>query len=177
MYEIFKITVVAIALSMDTFSVSLSLGTANITKKDSFLLSIIVGIMHFIMPLIGLVIGSIILEKINVNAHLLLAFIFLTLIIKMIHDLFVEKNDQINLSLLGIFVYAFSVSLDAFSTGIGLSAITNKYLISSTIFMFISSLFTLLGIKFGKMVNKKIGKVSSIIGIIILIITVICLII
>ena len=51
MKEIITLFIIAIALSMDTFSLSLGIGTSNITKKRMLIFSIIVGIMHFIMPI------------------------------------------------------------------------------------------------------------------------------
>ena len=170
MPEIIPILIIAIALSMDTFSFSLSLGTANIKIKNGLILSTIIGIMHFIMPLLGMIIGKFILELLPFDHDFLLGIIFLILSFKMIYDLFLENDDQINMNLLGMFIVSFSVSFDAFTTGIGLLAITNKILLSTTIFMIISYIFTLFGILIGKYVNQKIGKLSSVFGIIILII-------
>ena len=48
------IFLIAIALSMDAFSLSLAYGTLGLTKKEVNKLSVIVGIYHFFMPLIGL---------------------------------------------------------------------------------------------------------------------------
>ena len=170
MQEIYIIILIAIALSMDTFSVALSLGTANIKIKKAIILSITVGIFHFIMPLIGMKIGKNILVLLPFDHEYFLGIIFLVLSMKMIYDLFIEKKESINLNILGIIVFSLTVSFDAFTTGLGLIAITNNILLSISIFMIISYLFTIFGILIGKYVNKKIGKLSSILGIIILII-------
>ena len=61
MYSIIMLFTIGIALSMDTFSLSLSIGTLNIKSKKIILIAIIVGIMHFIMPLIGMLIGKAVL--------------------------------------------------------------------------------------------------------------------
>ncbi|UKI27225.1 MAG: hypothetical protein L6V91_00695 [Bacilli bacterium] len=50
---------------MDAFSLALIYGTQGITKKHKVLLSVIVGAYHFIMPLIGTGIGSLITSKNN----------------------------------------------------------------------------------------------------------------
>ena len=168
MQEILSILLVAVALSMDTFSVSLSLGTANIEIKKGLFLSTVTGIMHFIMPLLGMVIGTFLLSFLPFEHDFFLGIIFLILGIKMIYDLFIEKEENISLNLLGIFLFSISVSFDAFTTGIGLPVITDKILVATLIFLLVSYLFTILGIILGKFVNQKIGKLSSIIGIIIL---------
>ena len=168
MQEILSILLIAVALSMDTFSVSLSLGTANIEIKKGLILSTVTGIMHFIMPLLGMLIGNFLLDKLPFEHDFFLGIIFLILAFKMIYDFFVEKEENIKLNLLGIFLFSVSVSIDAFTTGIGLPAITNKIVTATLIFMVISYIFTLCGILLGKYVNKKLGKISAIIGIVIL---------
>ena len=170
MHEILEIVVIAVALSMDTLSVSLSLGTVDIEMKKGVLLSTIVGIMHFIMPLLGVFIGNYILKLLPFDHDFFLGIIFLILAFKMIYELFIENKESINMNILGMLLFSLSVSFDSFTTGIGLLAITNKILLSTIIFMIISYLFTLFGILIGKYVNHKIGKLSSIFGIIILII-------
>jgi putative Mn2+ efflux pump MntP len=55
--NLFIILVIAISLSMDAFSLSLAYGTLDIDKKNIYTLSIIVGIYHFFMPLIGYFVG------------------------------------------------------------------------------------------------------------------------
>ena len=51
-----SIFLIGLALSMDAFSISLSIGLNNISKLKRIFIPIIVGIMHFIMPLQILVI-------------------------------------------------------------------------------------------------------------------------
>ena len=58
MKEFLNILSIAIALSMDTFSLSLSLGTYNISYKKIFQISFTVGLMHFLMPLFGDFLGE-----------------------------------------------------------------------------------------------------------------------
>ena len=43
----FSILLIGIALSMDTFSLSLGVGTFNISTKKSLKLALIVGVFHF----------------------------------------------------------------------------------------------------------------------------------
>ena len=50
MQELLSILIIGIALSMDTFSLSLSVGTLKITNKKAVFLASIVGCMHFFMP-------------------------------------------------------------------------------------------------------------------------------
>ena len=79
MQEITSILLIAVALSMDTFSVSLSLGTANIDLKKGILLSTVTGIMHFVMPFLGMMIGNFLLEILHFKHDFFLGIIFLVL--------------------------------------------------------------------------------------------------
>ena len=62
---------VGISLSMDAFSLSLAYGTINLNKRQELTLSLIVGLYHFVMPLIGLFFGSIIEKYIIIITYLI----------------------------------------------------------------------------------------------------------
>ena len=61
-------------------------------------------------------------------------------------------------------IFAFAVSLDSFTLGLGLKIIYNNPYIASLLFMIFSSLFTFLGLLLGKKINNKIGFLSTIVG-------------
>lgn len=158
---------IGIALSMDAFSLSLSLGTLKIDKKKLLLLPLIVGIMHFIMPILGLLIGKEILNIININPKFILVIILLYLSILMYINR--NKNEIINItSYINIFLFSFSVSLDSFSLGIGLLGITEHYILAAFIFSICSSVFTYLGILIGKYSTKFLKENASVAGAVIL---------
>ena len=56
--KILTLFLIGISLSIDAFSMSLAYGLIGIRKKDMFLSSLIVGLFHFFMPLLGSIIGS-----------------------------------------------------------------------------------------------------------------------
>lgn len=170
MFELIPLLTLGIALSMDTFSLSLSIGTSRLKDKDSLKVASVVGIMHFIMPLIGLFIGSEILRVFPISAHMMARIILLLIALMMIKDLKKEENVKLGLKWYEIFLFAFSVSIDSFSAGIGLKAITDNYLLASTIFSISSFIFTFIGLIIGKYTKEKLGKIATIIGIILLII-------
>lgn len=153
---------IAVCLSMDAFSLSLAYGTLNINKKDRILLSIIVGIYHFIMPLVGLYLGIEILELININPKILVMAILSLVGIQMIFE---SKEQEVKeLTKLDMLLFGLAVSLDSFSVGLALSNITNNYLLSYITFSITSLIFTYLGLSLGKYINNKIGSISTIVG-------------
>lgn len=162
--KIITIFLIAVSLSMDAFSLALLYGIQKITKKDKVLLSLIVGIYHFIMPLIGLGIGLFITNKLFINTSILVGIILSLIAIQMIISSFKDKEENFLLSIPGYLLFGLSVSIDSLTTGIGLTAITDNYFISSVIFAITSFLFTFLGLNLGNILNKRYGKISTIIG-------------
>lgn len=170
MVELLSLLSVGIALSMDTFSLSLGIGTLGVTVKKIIIISSIVGVMHFIMPLCGLIIGQQILKIIYINPNYLVSGILLFLALLMFKDLLHEKEQYFGLSFLEIFIFSISVSIDSFTTGIGLNALTLHPILAAIIFSFCSFIFTFLGLTIGKYSYQKLGRYATIFGILLLII-------
>lgn len=163
-----SIFLIGVALSMDAFSIALSIGTTHLSKNRFILIPIVVSIMHFVMPLIGLFLGNQILSIININPKIIMTIILLYLAFLMYKDRNNDKVTKIN-SLLSIFLYALSVSLDSFSVGIGLKALTDKIIIPPIIFSLCAGTITYMGLILGKYSQKVWKEKASLIGIILLI--------
>lgn len=163
-----SIFLIGVALSMDAFSIALSIGTTHLSKNRFILIPIVVSIMHFVMPLIGLFLGNQILSIININPKIIMTIILLYLAFLMYKDRNNDKVTKIN-SLLSIFLYAISVSLDSFSVGIGLKALTDKIIIPPIIFSLCAGTITYMGLILGKYSQKVWKEKASLIGIILLI--------
>lgn len=168
MSSFFTILLIGISLSMDAFSLALVYGMQGMPKKQKIFLSLIVGIYHFIMPLIGLTFGTILdninIISIDIIASLILAYIGIDLIISNS-----KKEDRLEISKTGFLIFGLSVSIDSLTVGIGLKAITDSYLISSIIFSLSSLIFTYIGLTIGNIIGNKVGSYSKLIGGIILV--------
>lgn len=168
MQEFVSILLIGISLSMDTFSLSLSLG--SIVKENKYLkyFPLVVGIFHYILPLLGNLIGIKIISTFNIASNIILGLILIILGINLAIHYFKDEEIKINLNIISVVLLAFSVSIDSFSVGLGISNITNKHYLSSLIFSVCSFSFTLMGLIIGKYSNKVIGKCASMLGIILL---------
>lgn len=168
MSSFFTILLIGISLSMDAFSLALIYGMQGMTQKQKIFLSTIVGIYHFIMPLIGLSFGTLLaninLISIDIIASLILIYIGVDLIISNS-----KKEDRMEITKIGFLIFGLSVSLDSLTVGIGLKAITSSYLLSSIVFSLSSLIFTYLGLMLGNIIGNKIGSYSKLTGGIILI--------
>ena len=167
--KIITVLLIAVGLSMDAFSLSLSYGILNINKKDILLQSIIVGIYHFIMPLIGSFVGDKVLIVIPINPKLIVFLVLFIIGLQMIIETFKEEKIK-NLNIIEMILFGLAVSLDSLSVGIGLKIIYNNIIFSSTIFMIVSFIFTFVGLNLGKSINIITGKISTLLGGIILMI-------
>ena len=167
MTSFFSIFIIAISLSMDAFSLALVYGMIGINIKKKIYLSIIVGIYHFIMPIIGLYFGKLLRNLIDLNivASIILIYLGIDLIISNF-----KKDEKLSVSKSGFLMFGLSVSIDSLMVGIGLKAITNNYIISSLIFSITSFIFTYLGLSLGNVIGSKVGEYSKMAGGIILIV-------
>ena len=161
--------IVGISLSMDAFSLSLAYGTVGLSKKQEIILSIVVGIYHFFMPLLGLYFGNFITSRFVINVNLMVAVIFGIIGIEMIISSLKEDDERILISFVGFLLFGLSVSIDSFTTGIGLEIINDNYLQVSSVFAIVSGIFTYLGLKLGVKLNNNFGNYSTFIGGIILV--------
>ncbi len=159
---------IAISLSMDAFSLSLAYGIEGINDKKKIILSFVIGIYHFIMPLIGLIFSNIITNHLIINIHYIASIILIVIGLNLI--LSKDTKDKPIFSIIGILLFGLTVSLDSLSVGIGIKAITNNYLSTFLIFSLTAAFFTYLGLYLGNLINQKTGDYSKILGGIILII-------
>lgn len=159
--------IIAIALSMDTLS--LSLGLSLLSKNSKlYLFPVIVGILHFLFPLIGSFLGIELLKYFTISPNKLLGIIFMILTIKLLKDIIFDKELDININIINLIILSVLVSIDSLITGIGLSSTIKTNFIPLIIFSIVSFSFTLLGLNIGKYAKKELGNIASFIGLILL---------
>lgn len=165
----FTTIIIGISLSMDAFSLALLYGLQPIEKKDKILLSLIVGIYHFIMPLIGINISNSLSKYIFIDLNIIVGIIFTIIGIEMIISNSSDKKEKNLTNIISFLIFGLSVSIDSLTTGLGLNIINKNYIQVSIIFATTSCLFTYIGLFLGNKLNEKVGTFSTIIGGIILI--------
>jgi putative Mn2+ efflux pump MntP len=164
MNTFFAILLVGISLSMDAFSLALVYGTQGLSKREEVFLSVIVGLFHFFMPLIGFCFGNVLANYFIFNVNIVVGIIFNVIGIEMIISSVREDDVSVLVSFWGFLLFGLSVSIDSLTTGIGLRAISDNYLEVSSIFMICSGLFTYLGLIFGNKLSARFGKMATILG-------------
>lgn len=151
----------AVALSLDAFSLSIIYGCIIRKQRTKVLISIIVGAFHFIMPLLGSFLGSIIIPIFSRYTNIISFMIFMFLGIEM----FFSKDDKQTIylnSTISIFLFAFTVSIDSFSVGITL--LNNNILLPVSLFSIVSFIFTYSGLLLGNKLGCLLGKYTTKLG-------------
>ena len=118
--EIISLILIGLSLSMDAFTLSLTYGLLSVPKRRVLLVSLSVGIFHFIMPLLGMQIGNVINMIVHTNFKIILILVLIIILIESIKSLKEETDKEYDLNLINIIIFSILVSFDSFSVGIGL---------------------------------------------------------
>lgn len=162
--NIILIFFIAVSLSMDAFSLALAYGTISMSTKSIKLLSFIVGLYHFLMPIIGMLIGKFIFDIIHVSSDVIVMLIFGMIGINMIIESFKQEENVKKMKIGEMLLFGFAVSVDSFSVGIGINGISDNFIVCSCIFSLVSFLFTYIGLILGNKLNQLIGRIATFLG-------------
>lgn len=162
--------ILGLSLSVDAFSLSIIYGTIGLEKGKINQISLIVGLYHFIMPIIGYYFGFIIKRIIIIEGNIFIAIIFIIIAIEMFFSI-KDHQKQVELkSIYSLLLFGITVSIDSFIVGIGIKIIGDYIILKAIIFAVISCFSTYMGCKLGKRLKDNFGNKIIIIGGIILII-------
>lgn len=164
-----EIILIAIGLALDAFAISLSLGTLGPPGgfRAALRLSSHFGLFQFLMPIIGWFVGLNIAPLIYTFDHWV-AFILLSFVGgRMIYQSFnkskkILKDDPskgFSLILLSL-----ATSMDALVIGLSLAMLNLDIWYPAVIIGLITAFLSLIGIRIGKVLGKKYGKIMEIFG-------------
>lgn len=164
---------IAIALAMDAFSVSLTKGFTlkKITKSQVLWFAIFFGGFQALMPVLGWL-GGIQLEWLITTFAPWVAFILLLLIgSNMIRESFSndEEDSSDKFSFKELTLLAIATSIDAFAVGITYAVLKTDILIPIIMIGVTAFIFTIIGLYLGKKIGNYFGDKFEILGGVILI--------
>ena len=172
--DIISLLLLAVAMAMDAFSVATVTGF-GLKKLDYSLavkMSVVFGVFHVIMPYLGWVAGSSVVDMISDYDHWL-AFILLAFVGgKMIKESMgepeeVDPSELMTLSSLTFLAVA--VSTDSLAVGLSYSLERVNILLPAIAMGLGTLVFTFTGVYLGHKTGKNLGKTAQIIGGLILI--------
>ena len=164
---------IAIALAMDAFSVSLTKGFTlkKITKSQVLWFAIFFGGFQALMPVLGWL-GGIQLEWLITTFAPWIAFILLLLIgSNIIRESFSndEEDSSDKFSFKELALLAIATSIDAFAVGITYAVLKTDILIPIIMIGVTAFIFTIIGLYLGKKIGNYFGDKFEILGGVILI--------
>lgn len=167
MFKLLIYFFIGISLSLDAFSLSITIGTLSPSKRKQIELIGIIGLFHLMMPILGYILGNKLFQISNQYTNILVSFIFIILAIEMYLDRN-EKHQLLILSFIKIIMIAITVSIDSFAVGIAFGLKQEMVMLAIPIISSCSMIFTYLGLKIGKYLKSKYQEKGKLIGIIIL---------
>jgi putative Mn2+ efflux pump MntP len=166
-----EVLILAIALSMDAFAVSVGLGSKNTknTKTLALLASIYFGLFQGLMPLIGYFGGKGVIGWVESYAHWIAFFLLLLIGGKMIYESMSEgiEEDIAQITHRVLLVLAIATSIDAMAAGFTLNLLEVNPLIACVIIGATTFLFSwsgvFVGVKSGVWLESKAELLGGVI--------------
>jgi putative Mn2+ efflux pump MntP len=171
----FEVIILAIALSMDAFAVSLTLGTQNKTKisKVAILAGLYFGVFQGIMPLVGYLGGVAMFGWLGGFAHWI-AFVLLVIIgLKMMYEALTSQTDESALSRTyshyALLLLAIATSIDALAAGFTLTLMSVNGIYACVLIGIITFIFSYAGVHMGRRTSHWLGNKAEFFGGIVLV--------
>ena len=172
-FSFISITVVAVALAMDAFSVSMTKGFTqkNITKPQILYYGLFFGGFQAMMPLFGYFCGNAIASIVEALASVIGFVLLLAIGLNMIRESLSSDGEDVSdeFSFKEVTLLAIATSIDAFAVGIAIALLKNPILISAAIIGIVAFAFSIAGIFIGKKIGDYVGDKFQILGGVILI--------
>ncbi|AXF56390.1 manganese efflux pump MntP family protein [Salicibibacter kimchii] len=165
MTELLSTLLLAIVLGMDAFSMAMALGFQSF-RIHAVKASMVVGLFHMFMPLVGIGIGHGLANVYSLDAvHCIAGVILIWIGFQMMRSSRKSKEKPIvKLHGIGLCLFAFIVSLDSFSIGISLGILGAETVAVIFVFGITSAVLTWAGLKFATLTRRRIGSWSELLG-------------
>lgn len=164
-HNVTSLVLMAIAIGMDVFSVSLGLGMQQLRLRRIAFIGLIFGIFHIIFPLIGIMLGTFISHQVGHFATLAAGFLLFFIGSQMIFAAFNYDAAKVFKPFgIGLYLLALSVSADSFSVGLSIGMSGVRTVAVLLVFGGSSVILTWIGMFIGRKVHGYIGAYSEMLG-------------
>ena len=173
MFSFVSTFLIAVALAMDAFSVSMTKGFTqkDLTNSQILYYGLFFGGFQAGMPILGYLCGNIIASIVTSLAPIIGFILLLAIGLNMIRESLSSDEEEIsdNFSFKEVTLLAIATSIDAFAVGITIALLNDPILISSAIIGIVALAFSIVGIFIGKKIGNYVGDKFQILGGVILI--------
>lgn len=168
-----EVLVLAVALSMDAFAVSIGLGSKHVktTRSLAAIVAIYFGLFQALMPLIGYLGGKGVLGLVEDYAHWVAFFLLVLIGGKMVYESITEgiEEDIARVTHKILLILAIATSIDAMAAGFTLTLIDVNPFIACTIIGGTTFFFSLFGVFVGSKSGTWLESKAEFLGGVILI--------
>ena len=172
-FNIISTSLIAVALAMDAFSVSMTKGFTQkqLTNPQILYYGLFFGGFQALMPILGYFCGNIVASIVESLASIIGFILLLIIGLNMIRESLSSDDEEItdHFSFKEVILLAIATSIDAFAVGITIALIKDPIIISSIIIGIVAFMFSILGVFLGKKLGHLVGDKFQILGGIILI--------
>ena len=169
-----SIFLIALALSMDAFSVAMAIGAAGRGHSSIAVIRLATafGIFQFVMPILGWLLGKTVVSYISDYDHWIAFGLLLIVGLRMIKEYFDKdekertKDPTKGWSLL---ILSIATSIDALAVGVSFAFFDVNIYYASAVIGIVCFIITALGMIFGKALSRVLGRKAVLIGAIVLI--------
>lgn len=173
-FNLISTFLIAVALAMDAFSVSMTKGFTQKNLKDSQIIyyALFFGGFQAIMPVLGYFCGNFIASIVEALAPIIGFALLLLIGLNMIRESFQDEEVNDEFSFKEVTLLAIATSIDAFAVGITIALIKDPIVISSVIIGIVAFAFSIAGIFIGRKLGNYVGgnKFQKLGGIILILI-------
>ena len=179
--EMIEVILLAIALAMDAFAVSIGLGAKSQKQSPAYMLRLAIyaalyfGIAQGVMPLIGYLLGAILLGWLATAAPWIGGGILIVLGIKMLYEAFsgeieavledsFDKNIQAKIDHRMMLTLAIATSIDAMAAGFTLNLLALNAWLACLIIALVTAGFGFFGIYLGRSSGTWLEDKAEILG-------------
>lgn len=163
-YELYSLSLMAFAVSMDAFSVSLGIGMNPLRLRKIFQIGVTVGLFHMVMPLMGIVLGKLLSERLGILATYSGGILLVLIGLQMVLSSFKQDESSRIPAGISLLVFAISVSLDSFTIGITLGIFETKIVTALILFGLFATGLSWSGLLLGRKVQRFFGHYSEVLG-------------
>jgi len=170
MGQMFAVLFMAFALGLDAFSLGLGMGMRGMRLMGILMLSLVIGLFHVIMPLIGMFMGNYVSSLIGHIATSAGGTLLVLLGAHMVYSsLRGERAPRFDTaSFWGVVLFALSVSVDSFSVGVSMGLFASDVIFTVLSFGIVGGLMSIVGLLLGKRLRSWVGEYGEAFGGIIL---------
>ena len=169
-----SIFLIALALSMDAFSVAMAIGAAGRGHASSSVIRLATafGIFQFVMPILGWLLGKTVVSYIADYDHWIAFGLLVIVGIRIIKEYFdkdEKKRTKDPTKGWSLLILSIATSIDALAVGVSFAFFDVNIYYASAVIGIVCFIITALGMIFGKALSRILGKKAVLLGGIVLI--------